>query len=253
MMGRVIFDSVSLSYPVFEVTGRSLKLAMVRQVVGSRIDMGIGSVEVAALNKVSFDLRPGDRLGLIGRNGSGKSTILRLIARLARPTSGRVDIQGRVIPLIEKGLGINPELSGYENIELPLRFLGATTAEVRAAQQEITEFTGLGAFMRMPVRTYSEGMKARIAFAICTAIEGDVLALDEWLGAGDLDFVERATARVQGMLERTGIVVLASHSDQIIQSVCNKVAWIDRGNLVMIGEPSAVLGAYSQSVANSHS
>jgi ABC-type polysaccharide/polyol phosphate transport system ATPase subunit len=237
-------DRVNLSYPVYEVTGRSLKLALMRQVVGSRIDMGVGSVEIAALNDISFELRPGDRLGLIGRNGSGKSTLLRLLARLAYPTSGRITIKGRVIPLIEKGLGINPELTGMENIELPLRLLGASTKEVRGAMETIPEFTGLGAFMRMPVRTYSEGMRARLAFAICTAIEGDVLVLDEWLGAGDIDFYERAQARLQEMLARTGIVVLATHALGLMEQLCNRVAWIDRGRLIMIGDTREVLHAY---------
>jgi lipopolysaccharide transport system ATP-binding protein len=246
-MSHVVFENVSLRYPVYEVTGRSLKLTLMRQVVGSRIDLGIGSVEVAALNDISFRLKPGDRLGLIGRNGSGKSTMLRLIAGLAFPSRGRVDIKGRVIPLIEKGLGINSELSGYDNIDLPLRFLGATTAEVRAARQTIPEFTGLGAFMHMPVRTYSEGMKARLAFAICTAIEGDVLVLDEWLGAGDLDFYQRAQARLNEILSRTGIVVLATHSTALMEQFCNVVAWIDRGNLVMMGTPSEVLSTYHMS------
>jgi ABC-type polysaccharide/polyol phosphate transport system ATPase subunit len=240
-------DRVSLSYPVYEVTGRSLKLTLMRQVVGSRIDLGVGSVEVAALCDISFELKPGDRLGLVGRNGSGKSTLLRLLARLAHPSSGQVTIRGRVVPLIEKGLGINPELTGMENVELPLRLLGATNKEVREALEIIPEFTGLGAFMQMPVRTYSEGMKARLAFAICTSIQGDILILDEWLGAGDIDFYQRAEARLQSMLERTGIVVLATHSVPLMEQLCNRVAWIDRGRLIMMGDPHEVLRAYQSS------
>ncbi len=249
-MPHILCNNVSLSYPVYEVSGRSLKMAVMRQVVGSRIDLGVGSVEVAALNDISFVLKSGDRLGLIGRNGSGKSTLLRLIAQLAFPTRGHIDIRGRIIPLIEKGLGINSELSGFDNIELPLRLLGATSAEVCAAKATIPEFTGLGSFMHMPVRTYSEGMKARLAFAICTAVEGDILVLDEWLGAGDLDFYERAQARLNEILSRTGIVVLATHSVALMEQLCNVVAWIDRGNLMLIGRPSEVLSAYRASVQN---
>ncbi|MFZ4071907.1 MAG: ABC transporter ATP-binding protein [Caulobacterales bacterium] len=245
-------DRVNLSYPVYEVSGRSLKLALIRQMVGSRIDLGVGSVEIAALCDISFELKPGDRLGLVGRNGSGKSTILRLLAGLAHPTSGRVTTRGRIVPLIEKGLGINPELSGHENIELPLRLLGATNKEVREAKETIPAFTGLGAFMQMPVRTYSEGMKARLSFAICTAIRGDVLVLDEWLGAGDIDFYQKAQARLKTMLDQTGIVVLATHSVDLMRQLCNRVAWIDRGCLIMFGEPEAVLNAYQSAGAHAN-
>jgi ABC-type polysaccharide/polyol phosphate transport system ATPase subunit len=243
-MPSISFENVDLTYQVYGAAGRSLKLALMRQVVGSRVDLGIDDVEVAALSEVSFELAPGDRLGLVGHNGSGKSTILRLIARLTYPTRGRLRIKGRVLPLIEKGLGINPELTGMENIELPLRLLGANAAEVRSAKRDVPEFAALGAFIHMPVRTYSEGMLARLAFALCTSIDCDIIVLDEWLSAGDIEFVERARARLDALLERSGIVVLATHSLDLMQSVCNKVAWMDRGRLKLIGEASTVLGAY---------
>ncbi len=243
-MAAIDLDAVSFSYPVYEVTGRSLKMTVMRQLVGSKIDLGVGSVEVAALAEVTLNLRSGDRLGLVGRNGSGKSTLLRLLAGLAHPTRGRMHIDGRVLPLIDKGLGINPELSGFENIELPLRFLGASDAEVRAAKRDVPDFTGLGPFIHMPVRTYSEGMRARLAFALCTAITGDVLLLDEWLGTGDADFYERAQQRLKGMMSATQIVVLATHSTELMRSICNKVAWFDRGRLIVMGDPDAVIGMY---------
>jgi len=246
-MARVELDDVSFRYPIYDLAGRSLKWALMRQLSGSGVSRG-GPVEVQALQNVSFTLEPGDRLGLIGRNGSGKSTLLRLMAGLAHPQSGRIQIDGRIIPLIEKGLGINPELSGHDNIELPLRLLGASSAEIRAARLEIPEFTGLGNFMHLPVRTYSEGIKTRLAFALCTAIVGDVLVLDEWLGAGDADFYNRAEERLNELLQKTRIVVLASHSNDLIRQVCNKAAWLDRGRLVMIGSTQDVLQAYAASI-----
>ena len=243
-MAGVDLIDVSFSYPVYEVTGRSLKMTVMRQIVGSKIDLGVGSVEVAALSEVSMQLRPGDRLGLVGRNGSGKSTLLRILAGLAHPTRGRIQVEGRVLPLINKGLGINPELSGFDNIELPLRFLGASDAEVKRAKKDVPEFTGLGPFIHMPVRTYSEGMSARLAFALCTAITGDILLLDEWLGTGDADFYARAQERLKGMMSATQIVVLATHSTELMRSICNKVAWFDRGRLIVMGDPDAVIGMY---------
>lgn len=245
-MAIVQLDAVSFRYPVFQVANRSLKIAVMRQMAGGRIE-GQNVLHVQALTDISFALEAGDRLGLVGRNGSGKSTLLRLLAGLAFPQQGKLSITGRVVPLIEKGMGIQAEMSGMDNIELPLRLLGATNREIEEARKEIPEFTGIGPFIDLPVRTYSEGMRARLMFAICTAIIGDVLVLDEWLGAGDMDFYQRAEARLTSMLEKTGVVVLASHSNELIRQVCNKVAWLDRGKLVMIGDPTQVLHAYANS------
>ncbi len=247
-MASIRLQNVSFRYPVYELTGRSLKLSLLRQVTGGRLASEAGGVGVQALSDVTFELAPGDRLGLIGRNGSGKSTLLRVLAGLAPPQEGLLEIKGRVVPLIEKGVGINPELSGEANIELPLRLLGANTEEINRARRDIPQFTGLGMFMQLPVRTYSEGMKTRLSFAICTALNADILILDEWLSAGDIDFHERAQARLNALIERTRIVVLASHSLDLIANVCNVVAWMDRGRLVMLGSPDTVLPAYLHSM-----
>jgi ABC-type polysaccharide/polyol phosphate transport system ATPase subunit len=206
-------------------------------------------VYVNALQDISFALEPGDRLGLIGHNGAGKSSLLRLLAGLAHPDTGELKIEGRVVPLIDRGLGVNPELTGYNNIELPLRLLGAKSKEIKAAKQEIPEWTGLGPYMNMPVRIYSDGMKARLMFALSTAIEADILLLDEWIGAGDAAFVEQAQARLTNYLTRTGIVVLASHSLDIIRRFCTKAAWMECGRVVRIGEPRDIVEAYVQATA----
>lgn len=247
-MVSVVADNISFRYPIYDVTQRSLKISLMRQVAGGRVANSSKQIEVQALSQLSFELREGDRLGLIGRNGSGKSTLLRVLAGLAHPQEGKLQIKGRVVPLIEKGLGIHPELSGMENIELPLRLLGATDAEVRNALGTIPEFTGLGNFIHLPVRTYSEGMRTRLSFAICTAVAGDILILDEWLGAGDIDFYERAQQRLEQFLATTRIVVVASHSNDLLRKVCNKLAWLDRGRLVMLGEPNEILNAYVRSM-----
>ncbi|WP_029086578.1 ABC transporter ATP-binding protein [Brevundimonas aveniformis] len=239
-MASVEINRVSLEYPVFEMAGRSLKVSMINRMRGGPA----GEARVTALRDVSLSLKDGDRLGLIGTNGAGKSTLLRVIAGVASPTRGTVNVQGRVISLIEKGLGINEELSGDANIELPLRLLGASDAEVAHAKRWVPDFTGLGDFMKLPVRTYSDGMKARLSFAICTAIEGDVLILDEWLSAGDLGFVEKAERQLADVLGRTRILVLASHSLDLLRHACNKIAWIENGRLMQIGPVDKVLNAY---------
>lgn len=242
-MASIKLEDVSFWYPVYDVTGRSLKVALMRQFRGADAHEG-GKVEVQALSDVTLDIRDGDRIGLIGRNGAGKSTLLRVLAGLVHPQRGGVKISGRVVPLITRGLGLQPELSGYRNIELPMRLLGATDAEIRRAHKEVPEWSGLGDFIHLPVRTYSDGMRARLMFAISTSVRGDILVLDEWLGAGDVDFVDKARARLEGLLEETRIVVLASHSIQIIRKICNVVCWMDRGQVVMVGPPDDVIPAY---------
>lgn len=242
-MASVRLKDVSFWYPVFDVTGRSLKISLMRQ-FGRNAEKQSGFVEVQALSGVSLELKEGDRLGLIGRNGAGKSTLLKMLAGLIHPQQGEVKIQGRVVPLISRGLGIHPELSGFQNIDVPMRLLGATEAEIRRAKQDVPAWSGLGDFIHLPVRTYSDGMRARLLFAICTAVRGDILVMDEWLSAGDAEFVNKAQARLDEVLNEARIVVLASHSIEIIRKMCNLVCWIERGQVVMVGAPDIVLPAY---------
>ncbi|MBC7667348.1 ABC transporter ATP-binding protein [Caulobacter sp. DWR2-3-1b2] len=240
-MARINLDHIDFNYPVYQVAGRSLKLSAMRRISGGPS----GVVQVRAIRDLSLQLEDGDRLGLIGRNGSGKSTLLRVVAGLAHPQRGRVDIQGRVVALIDKGLGINPELSGEANIELPLRFLGATEAEIKHARTWVPAFTNLNEFIHLPFRTYSEGMKARLTFALSTVIDADILVLDEWLSAGDINFVDKAEAQLTSMLNRTRILVFASHSLELIRHTCTKVLWMDGGRMVRFGEPDEVIDEYT--------
>jgi lipopolysaccharide transport system ATP-binding protein len=244
-MASIKLEDVSFWYPVFDVTGRSLKVSLMRQFTQGR---GPGVVEVQALSNVSLELKPGDRLGLIGRNGAGKSTLLKLLARIIHPQRGGVKIRGRVVPLLARGLGIHPELSGYRNIDLPMRLLGATEQEIRIAREEVPEWSGLGDFIHLPVRTYSDGMRARLMFAICTAVRGEILVMDEWLSTGDADFVGRAQERLQGLLNDTPIVVLSTHSLDIIRSICNVVCWMEDGRVVLTGPPDVVLPVYLKGI-----
>lgn len=240
-MARIVLEDVSFWYPVFDVTGRSLKVSLMRHLAGAGEG---GSVEVRALSDVSLQLKDGDRLGLVGRNGAGKSTLLRVLAGLLHPQRGGVTRSGRTVPLIARGLGIHPELTGAQNIELPMRLLGATESEIAAARIEVPEWSGLGDFIHLPVRTYSDGMRARLMFAICTAVRGDILLMDEWLSAGDADFVNKARERLDQLLETTRIVVLSSHSMEIIRKTCNVACWMEQGRVVLIGPPDAVIEAY---------
>lgn len=240
-MAMIKLDDADFWYPVFDVAGRSLKASLMRQLSG---DNERGVTKVTALSKISLTVTDGDRVGLIGRNGAGKSTLLRVLAGVFHPQRGRIRIEGRVVPLISRGLGIHPELSGYQNIDLPMRLLGATEEEIEAAKHEVPDWSGLGDFIHMPVRTYSDGMRARLLFAICTAVRGDILVMDEWLSAGDIDFVEKARLRLETLLKDTPIVVLSSHSLDIIRKMCNLVCWMEQGQIVMTGPAEVVIQSY---------
>jgi ABC-2 type transport system ATP-binding protein/lipopolysaccharide transport system ATP-binding protein len=242
-MAHIRLRGVSFAYPVYEVTARSLKVSLVR-----RFSSRSGVIHIPSLTDVSFDIESGDRVGLIGRNGAGKSTMLKMLAGVIAPDSGVIDIEGRVISLISKGLGISSEYSGRRNIELPMRLLGATDAEVERARRDIPEWTGLGPFMDLPVRTYSDGMRARLNFAISTAVRGDILLLDEWLGAGDAEFVDKAQERMNALVDSTSIVVLASHSIELVRRLCNKLCWLEHGRLILAGDADVVLNAYLRDV-----
>lgn len=243
---RLRLDAVSYSYPVIDAT-QSLKKdvlsAVIRKTsVGGHIDgaaRGAG-VRVHALTDIDLDLRPGDRLGLLGANGAGKSTLLRLLAGLLPPTQGTRTVRGRIVPLLQQGIGIQPTFTGRQNIELPLRLLGATDAEVARARDEIPELIDIGSFIDLPVRTYSDGMRARLSFGISTFIRGDILLLDEWIGTGDAAFRARAHAHLHDYLEGTGILVMATHGLDLVQSNCNKAALLDSGRIIAFGDPAEV-------------
>lgn len=243
-MRLIQLDDVSVDYPVFEASARSMKMAALGKLTGGKVVSKFASVNVRALDHVSLDIFEDQRIGLIGHNGAGKTTLLRLLAGVLHPSSGDYLVRGRVVPMIEGALGLHSEFTGYENIELPLRLMGATETEIVAARREIEDFTQLGPYMSMPIRTYSAGMRVRLAFAICTAVKPDVLVLDEWLGASDAAFIERATKRLNGMLEAAKVIVVASHSMDLLIGVCNRVLWLERGRIVMDGLPSDVIAAY---------
>jgi len=239
LIKRVEIKNATVEYPVFDVLSRSIKASLLQG-----IDNDGRLKFVRALDNIDLSIQDGERIGLVGRNGAGKTTLLRLIAGLITPSNGSISAKGRVVPVIDRGIGIHPELSGLQNISLPLRLLGANSAEVAKAKAEIPEFTGLGDAILRPFKTYSEGMKARLIFALCTTIRADLLVLDEWLGAGDIEFTERAQYRLRDFVNRAGALVIASHSLDLIQNVATRVLWIDAGKIRMQGKPADVCNAY---------
>lgn len=202
-----------------------------RLAAGGRIAGEGRNQHVTALENVTFSLDSGDRLGLVGANGAGKTTLLKVLYGIYEPTSGRVDIAGRVDALFNINLGFRPEATGRRNIELRGLINGWKPKEIAARMDEIIEFSELGDFIDMPFKAYSQGMAARLAFSVATALEPEILLMDEWIGAGDPGFQEKAQKRMNALAEQAGIIVLASHSHSLLQRTCNKVLELHKGQV----------------------
>lgn len=231
-MARVLLDNVSLEYPIYGARAYSLKTSLTAAATGGKIGRESGVTVVQALRDISLDLREGDRLGIIGHNGAGKSTLLRVIAGVYPPTRGALQLTGRISSLIDPGLGIEMEATGYENIRIRGLIAGMRLATIREITPRIAEFSGLGDYLSMPVRTYSSGMVMRLAFSIATAVRADILVMDEWMSVGDAEFRAQAEERLQEVVENTGILVLASHSPALIQRECNRRIELSHGAIV---------------------
>ena len=245
-MSVINLQNVSVDLPVFEMGGRSLKNRLAGLGRRNRIakdDDGI--VVVRALDDLNLSLKEGDRVGLIGRNGAGKSTLLRVLAGIYHPTSGQIYTSGRIVPLLDISLGMDELSTGRQNIRLRGLLLGMSDAEIRRKTEEISIFSELGDHLDLPLRTYSSGMRLRLAFAVSTAVDADILLLDEVIGVGDTSFMKKAEERMLNLQNRAKIVVLASHSDMVIRQMCNKVLWMDRGRLQAFGPVELVIEKYT--------
>ncbi len=221
---------LTIRFPVYGADAKSLKKALARVVaVGGALGRHAGVTDVTALANVNLELKAGDRLGLIGHNGSGKTTLLRALSGAYEPDEGSIEVHGRIASLLDLSLGIDPSATGYENIRLRCRIGGLSSKEIDARIDEIAEFTGLGPFLSMPVKTYSAGMQGRLAFAAATAVECDVLLMDEWIAVGDADFQKIAHKRLLKLVERAGILVLATHEAPLLKLYCNKVMKLEGG------------------------
>jgi ABC-2 type transport system ATP-binding protein/lipopolysaccharide transport system ATP-binding protein len=224
---------------------RSLKKEFMRMTTGGFIKRDDSQVvTIKALNNINLEIKHGDRIGLIGHNGAGKSTFLKLLAGIYEPINGNANIRGKVTALLDVMLGMDDESTGYENILLRGIIQGMTRSKIHKKQQEIANFTELGDYLNMPIRTYSSGMKVRLAFAIATSISPEILLLDEVIGAGDDAFLKKAKQRMQQLIDSAHILVLASHDTNIIKSICNKVLWLDAGKINYFGDVETGIKQY---------
>jgi ABC-type polysaccharide/polyol phosphate transport system ATPase subunit len=204
---------------------------------------------IPALNGVSFEVQAGEAFGVIGRNGSGKSTLLKLLVGMLKPTTGRIDVAGRVAALIELGAGFHPEISGRENVYINGAVLGMSRREIDERYDAIVEFSGLADFIDEPVKNYSSGMYVRLGFAVAIHTEPDVLLVDEVLAVGDESFTHRCLRRIEDFLARGKTLLLVSHSLGMIEEYCDRVLWLDGGECRLLGAPRFVVDAYRKAVA----
>jgi len=232
-----------VDFPIFDAKSRSLKKT-VMGVVGGNIDSGAKVPIIEALRDIDVHLEHGARVGLVGHNGAGKSTLLRLFSGIYEPTRGIAEIRGRVAPVFDLGVGMDPEISGLENIVIRGLFLGMSRKQMDERVDDIAEFTELGDFLEMPLRTYSTGMRVRLALGVVTSIDPEILLLDEGIGAVDAAFLEKSKKRLSDLVDRSGLLVFASHSDEFLRELCDTAIWMEHGRVREQGPLEEILRAY---------
>lgn len=243
-MTRIVLRGVGVDFPVYSPRSRSLRAALASQ-LGGLMTRNENVVTVRALHDLSLTLEQGDRLALVGSNGAGKTTLLRVIAGVYPPVRGSAAVEGRVAAFTDLTLGMDMESTGWDNIVYRCVYLGLGFREARELAPSIADFTELGDYLDVPVRTYSQGMLLRLAFGVATSIHPDVLVMDEMIGAGDPRFADRAAARVDELMQRSKILVMASHAQEILRRYCNKALWLEHGQARLLGPIDDVLAQYA--------
>jgi len=244
-MAIIEVQNVSLIYPIYGANARSFKTSIINMATGGRLGKKSGTISVEALKNVSFKLIKGDRLALIGHNGAGKSSLLKVLADIYEPTKGKVKLKGHVNCLFDIMMGMEPDMNGYENIKLRAIILGLSDREIQKITPEIEEFAELGDFMKMPIKTYSAGMKLRLAYGIITSIHSEILLIDEIVNVGDAGFVEKAIVKMKSLVHQSDIMVLSTHDVHMVREFCNKALWLERGEIKAFGEVEEILKIYT--------
>lgn len=244
-MANISIRDLSLSFPLYNLTGRSLKKTLFNISTGGYLHAGENNVvTVDALRDINIEIEHGDRIGLIGHNGAGKSSLLKVISAIYPPSKGSIEVKGKITPLLNITLGMDDEATGYENIYIRGLFLGLRRQKINQMIPDIEEFSELGNYLSMPIRTYSSGMKLRLAFAISTSIDAEILLMDEIIGVGDAKFLEKAQKRLNEVISNASIFVLASHSNDIIKNMCNKAILLEHGLVKAMGNVDEIIKRY---------
>jgi lipopolysaccharide transport system ATP-binding protein len=240
-MATIVVDEIVVEFPIYGGKSRSLKSAFMRTATGGLLARDAADrVVVRALDHCSFKLAQGDRVGLLGHNGSGKTTLLRVLAGVYEPSQGHVAVSGKVASMLSITLGMDMEATGLENIYLRGAIMGMRPREIDHLVDEICEFSELGDYIDMPVRTYSSGMEMRLAFAVSTSVAADIILMDEWLSVGDASFAKKAQTRLANLVEQAKILVIASHDENLIRNNCNKIMRLEHGRLISVSHEATV-------------
>lgn len=230
---HIKLDNVSVRFPIYDAKQRSFKQTMLNAATGGKIIQNTGKfTEIEALKNINLDIREGERVALIGHNGSGKTTLLRVLAGVYAPVEGSISIKGKITSLLDSMLGMDGESTGIENIKLRGLFLGLRPKQTEKLIDEIVEFSELGDFINMPVRTYSSGMVLRLAFAISTSTQPEILLMDEWMSVGDEKFKNKAEKRLEEFVDKAGILVMATHDHGLAERVCSKSIYLEHGCII---------------------
>lgn len=223
-------DAISVDFPLYGT--RSLKNTVLTGVTGGLIKMADRTTTIRAINEMSFEMHEGERIGLWGHNGSGKTTLLKVIARICVPSSGVIDINGSVASLLNISLGMSGDATGIENIYLRAAMMGLSKQETSERLRDIVAFTELGEFINFPIKTYSSGMQMRLAFAVSTCTNADIILMDEWLAVGDDAFQQKASERLNEMLDDSKLLVVASHDRGFLERTCSKILHMEHGKII---------------------
>jgi lipopolysaccharide transport system ATP-binding protein len=235
-MSLIHAENIVVEFPIYGTLGnRSIKKSLINIATGGVLAKDSANrVSVRAIDNLSFEFKEGDRIGLIGHNGSGKSTLLQVLAGIYEPTSGSIEINGVITSMLGITLGMDTDSTGLENIYLRGRFMGLNKKQIDRLVDSISEFSGIGEFINLPMRTYSSGMSMRLAFAIATSVDSDIILMDEWLSVGDADFVIKAKDRLTKLVNKARLVVIASHDHSLIADQCNIIVRLEHGKIFSI-------------------
>jgi len=250
-------QDVTVDLPIYSPRGRSVRMAVLNMAVGGRLSEAGRTVHVRALDRVSFDVRRGDRIGLLGHNGSGKSTLLKVVSSIYLPTAGEIRSQTRVVPLLDFSLGVDDEMTGVEAIRVGCLLRGVAKNQLKAAIADVCDFTELGAYLNLPIRTYSAGMRARLAFGTATVMRPDAIAIDESISTGDAQFIQKARHRAEQFIGGTTVLFLASHQEDMLRSFCDQGIVLRSGRVEFRGPIDEAIhyydaGRYQPSLPEAH-
>ena len=246
-MAYINLCNASVTFSIYNTKARSVRNHLIKTIGGSvqSIDK---TIYVKALEDINLEIKQGERVGLIGHNGAGKSTLLKVLSGIYEPTSGTIQIKGYTSSLTDITMGMDPESSGYENIIMRCIFMGMSFTEAKAKVREIIDFSELSEYIDLPIRTYSTGMYLRLAYTIATSVAPEILIMDEMIGAGDANFIEKARQRSMELVKKTKIMIISSHDMHIMRDICTRGIWMEKGRIRLDGNIDEVIGAYHNSI-----